>query len=112
MITGFFLFRDIQSQINFLPYIGAGSGITRALKFTPDIMFVNDGTLNEFVVIVERKNVEDNVEVDDRDNDGVDRDKNVEVDVEDGGEVGQRKYMVSHIKPLIEMGYLELIIPD
>ena len=63
-------------------------------------------------MIVERKNVEDNVEVDDRDNDGVDRDKNVEVDVEDGGEVGQRKYMVSHIKPLIEMGYLELIIPD
>ena len=51
---------------------------------------MNDETLNEFVVTVGRKNVEDNVEV----------------DVEDGGEVGQRKYMVSHIKPLIEMGYL------
>ena len=33
----------------------AGSGITRALKFTPDIKFVNDETLNEFVVMVERK---------------------------------------------------------
>lgn len=159
--------------INLLPYTGAGSGITRALKFTPDIKFVNDETLNEFVVTVERKNVDDNVEVNDRENDRVDRDnaldnkrlvnhtstsndrddrdKNVEDDVEDGGEVGQQqrrtpyrllsgtqkdiiqycsvartyreilerigykynsKYMVSHIKPLIEMGYLELTIPD
>ena len=152
----------------------AGSCITRALKFTPDIKFVNDETLNEFVVMVERKNVEDNVEVGDRDNDRVDdrdnilesnnlkeqtstpndrddRVKNVEDDVEDGNEVNQQqrrtpyrllsgiqkdiiqycsvartyreilehigykynsKYMVSHIKPLIEMGYLELTIPD
>ena len=151
----------------------AGSGITRALKFTPNIKFVNDETLNEFVVMVERKNVEDNVEVGDRDNDRVDRNnmldnnnlekqastpndrddrgKNVEDNVEDGSEVNQQqrrtpyrllsgtqkdiiqycsvartyreilehigykynsKYMVSHIKPLIEMGYLELTIPD
>ena len=45
--------------INLLPYTGAGSGITRALKFTPDIKFVNDETLNEFVVMVERGNVEE-----------------------------------------------------
>ena len=56
----------------------ASSGITRALKFTPDIKFVNDETLKEFVVMVERKNVEDNVEVGDRDNDRVDRDNHVE----------------------------------
>ena len=31
--------------------------ITRALKFTPDIKFVNDETLNEFVVTVERRDV-------------------------------------------------------
>ena len=151
--------------INLLPYTGAGSGITRALKYTPDIKFVNDETLNEFVVTVERKNVEDNVEVDDRDddrddrdnalndrelenhtltsNDRDDRDKNVEVDVEVGrtpyrllsgtqkdiiqycsvartykeilehiGYKYNSKYMASHIKPLIEMGYLELTIPD
>ena len=51
----------------------AGSGITRALKFTPDIKFVNDETLNEFVVTMERKGA------DDRDNDRVDdRDKPLE----------------------------------
>ena len=61
--------------INLLPYTGAGSGITRALKFTPDIKFVNDETLNEFVVTIERKNVDDHVEVSDRDNDREDRDK-------------------------------------
>ena len=61
--------------INLLPYTGAGSGITRALKFTPDIKFVNNETLNEFMVTVERKNVEDNVEVGDRDIDREDRDK-------------------------------------
>jgi len=43
--------------INLLPYTGAGSGITRALKFTPDIKFVNDDTLNEFIVTVERRDV-------------------------------------------------------
>ena len=58
--------------INLLPYTGAGSGITRALKFTPDIKFVNDETLNEFVVTVERKDIGD------RDNDRDDRDKSLE----------------------------------
>ncbi len=43
--------------INLLPYTGAGSGITRALKLTPDIKFVNDDTLNEFIVTVERRDV-------------------------------------------------------
>ena len=85
--------------INLLPYTGAGSGITRALQFTPDIKFVNDEMLKEFVVTVKRKNVEDDVEVGDRDErdkkladnkleeststltDGDDRDKNVEDNV-------------------------------
>lgn len=58
--------------INLLPYTGAGSGITRALKFTPDIKFVNDETLNEFVVTMEREGVND------RDNDRDDRDKSLE----------------------------------
>ena len=55
---------------------GAGSGITRALKYTPDIKFVNDETLNEFVVTMERKGVDDrdNDRVDDRDNGRVARD--------------------------------------
>lgn len=61
--------------INLLPYTGAGSGITRALKFTPDIKFVNDETLNEFVVTVERGNVGESDAKNDRDNDRDDRDK-------------------------------------
>ena len=60
--------------INLLPYTGAGSGITRALKFTPDIKFVNDETLNEFVVTVERRNVGETDTKNDRD----DRDKHLD----------------------------------
>ena len=61
--------------INLLPYTGAGSGITRALKFTPDIKFVNDETLNEFVVTVERRNVGETEAKNDRDSDRDDREK-------------------------------------
>ena len=50
-------------------------GITRALKFTPDIKFVNDETLNEFVVTVERRNVGETDAKNDRDSDRDDRDK-------------------------------------
>ena len=53
--------------INLLPYTGAGSGITRAMQFTPNIQFVNDNILNEFVVIIERQNVGVNDRVNDRD---------------------------------------------
>ena len=60
---------------NLLPYTGAGSGITRALKFTPDIKFVNDETLNEFVVTVERRNVGETSPKNDRDSDRDDREK-------------------------------------
>jgi len=56
--------------IQLLPYTGAGSGITRALQFTPGIKFVNDEMLNEFVVTIEREGVANN----DRDNDRDDRD--------------------------------------
>ena len=31
--------------INLLPYTGAGSGITKAMKFTPEIKFANDEVL-------------------------------------------------------------------
>ena len=61
--------------INLLPYTGAGSGITRALKFTPDIKFENDETLNEFIVTVERRNTGENGAQTDRDDDREDRDK-------------------------------------
>ena len=45
------------------------------MKFTPDIKFVNDEMLNEFVVTVERRNVGETDAKNDRDNDRDDRDK-------------------------------------
>ena len=60
------------------------NGITRALKFTPDIKFVNDETLNEFVVTVERRDVGETYAKNDRDKrDREDRDKRDEVDREE-----------------------------
>ena len=144
--------------INLLPYTGAGSGITRALKYTPDIKFVNDETLNEFVVTVERENVEvsnrDNDRVDDRD----DRDKALENnDLKNSGQQGNDiddrvhhagvsykaldgnqkniiqfcsvprsareilehigysyhpTHISKYIKPLLELGFIEMTEPD
>ena len=50
------------------------------MKFTPDIKFINDETLNEFVVMVERRNVGETDVKNDRDNDRDDRDKRDEED--------------------------------
>ena len=158
--------------INLLPYTGAGSGITRALKFTPDIKFVNDETLNEFVVTVERRDVGENDVKNDRDSDREDRDKRDEEDRDnslsskcienneaakrdkDGAEetedrarvvrtpyrqlpsvqkdiihfcaiprtakeimdhigyYNNSKNMTTYVRPLLEMGYLEMTEPD
>lgn len=67
--------------INLLPYTGAGSGIIRALHFTPDIQFVNNEKLNEFVITVKRTPDFGNEERD-QDSDREDREKRVE-EVED-----------------------------
>lgn len=158
--------------INLLPYTGAGSGITRALKFTPDIKFVNDETLNEFVVTVERRNVGETEAKNDRYSDREDRDKRDEEDRDnslsskyignieatkrdnDGAEetedrarvvrtpykqlpsvqkniiqfcaiprtakeimdhigyYNNSKNMTTYVRPLLEMGYLEMTEPD
>lgn len=158
--------------INLLPYTGAGSGITRALKFTPDIKFVNDEILNEFVVTVERRDVgetdvkndrdsdreyrdkrdeEDrdnslsakyieNNEATKRDNDGVEEAKdrtnivripykqlsNVQKDIiqfcsiprtakeimDHIGYYNNSKNMTAYVRPLLEMGYLEMTEPE
>ena len=142
--------------INLLPYTGAGSGITRALKFTPDIKFVNDEMLNEFVVTIEREGVDDrdNDRVDDRD----DRDKPLEnSDLKVTGQQGNNRddrvkhdgvsykaldgtqkniiqfcsiprsareilehigysyhptHIAKFIKPLLELGFIEMTEPD
>jgi predicted HTH transcriptional regulator len=158
--------------INLLPYTGAGSGITRALKFTPDIKFVNDETLNEFVVTVERRNVGETDAKKGRDSDREDRDKRDKEDrdnsliankivstktskrdedgdeeAEDGARIARTPYklltsvqkdiiqycniprtakeimdhigyynnsknMTAYVRPLLEMGYLEMTEPE
>ena len=158
--------------INLLPYTGAGSGIIRALKFTPDIKFENDETLNEFIVTVERRNAGENGVQTDRDDDREDRDNRDEEtkdnslvtrcienqetskrdrdgaeEVEDGSRIMHTPYrlltsvqkdiiqfcsiprtakeimdhigyynnsknMTAYVKPLLEMGYLEMTEPE
>ena len=158
--------------INLLPYTGAGSGITRALKFTPDIKFENDETLNEFIVTVERRNTGENGAQTDRDDDREDRDKRDKEtkdnslvtrrienqgtskrdrvgteEAEDGSRIMHTPYrlltsvqkdiiqfcsiprtakeimdhigyynnsknMTAYVKPLLEMGYLEMTEPE
>lgn len=147
-------------------------GITRALKFTPDIKFVNDEMLNEFVVTVERRNVGETDAKNDRYSDREDRDKRDEEDrdnslsskcienneaakrdkdgveeTEDGARVVRTPYkqlpnvlkdiihfcaiprtpkeimdhigyynnsknMTTYVRPLLEMGYLEMTEPE
>ena len=139
-------------------------GITRALKFTPDIKFVNDETLNEFVVTVERRNVGETDAKNDRYSDREDRDNSLSSkcienneaakrdkdgvgETEDGARVVRTPYkqltnvlkdiihfcaiprtpkeimdhigyynnsknMTTYVRPLLEMGYLEMTEPD
>ena len=158
--------------INLLPYTGAGSGITRALKFTPDIKFENDETLHEFIVTIERRNTGENGLQTDREDDREDRDKRDEEtkdnslvtkriekqetskrdrdgteETEDGSRIMHTPYrlltgvqkdiiqfcsiprtakeimdhigyynnsknMTAYVKPLLEMGYLEMTEPE
>jgi len=65
----------VQSRYQLTAYTGAGSGIARALMFTPDIKFVNDETLNEFVVTFERRKVGETDAKNDRDNKDRDNDR-------------------------------------
>ena len=46
-----------SNGIHLLPYTGAGSGLTRAQLYTPDIKFENDERLREFVVTIWRESV-------------------------------------------------------
>ena len=43
-----------SNGIHLLPYTGAGSGLTRAQLYTPNIKFENDERLKEFVVTIWR----------------------------------------------------------
>ena len=92
-------------------------GITRALKFTPDIKFVNDETLNEFVVTVERRNVGETDAKNDRYSDREDRDKRDEEDRDNSLSSKcieimklQKETMMESEKPKMEHVWFALLI--
>ena len=70
-----------SNGIHLLPYTGAGSGLTRAKFYTPDIKFENDERLKEFVVTIWR----DSGEADGGANGGVD------------GEYGEDKRLLDNV---------------
>ena len=76
-----------SNGIHLLPYTGAGSGLTRAKFYTPDIKFENDERLKEFVVTIWRESDEVSVEA------GVegveDKDLNIR-NLSDDGDVGDK----------------------
>lgn len=55
-----------SNGIHLLPYTGAGSGLTRAQLYTPNIKFENDERLKEFVVTIWRDSDAESSEVYDR----------------------------------------------
>lgn len=55
-----------SNGIHLLPYTGAGSGLTRAQLYTPNIKFENDEGLKEFVVTIWRDSDAESSEVYDR----------------------------------------------
>ena len=61
-----------SNGIHLLPYTGAGSGLTRAQLYTPNIKFENDERLKEFVVTIWRDNGVNYGGVDGEVNGGVD----------------------------------------
>ena len=83
-------------------------GITRALKFTPDIKFVNDEMLNEFVVTVERRNVGETDAKNDRYSDREDRDKRDEEDRDNS--LLQKETKMESEKPKMEHVWFALLI--
>ena len=54
-----------SNGIHLLPYTGAGSGLTRAKFYTPDIKFENDERLKEFVVTIWRDSAAESSEIHD-----------------------------------------------
>ena len=60
-----------SNGIHLLPYTGAGSGLTRAKFYTPDIKFENDERLKEFVVTIWRDSAAESSEIHDNVHDSV-----------------------------------------
>ena len=131
-----------QNAILMLPYTGAGSGITRVLEKCPDAKFENDESKYEFIVTIPRKSnhqegtndqkgnhqeVESNHQSNHESPKSIYRDltkKQIDIvnfctvprssqEIMDRlGITNQSKNRAHHIQPLIDLGVLEMTIPD
>ena len=131
-----------QNAILMLPYTGAGSGITRVLEKCPDAKFENDESKYEFIVTIPRisnhqegtndqkgnhQEVESNHQSNHESPKSIYREltkKQIDIvnfctvprrsqEIMDRlGITNQSKNRSHHIQPLIDLGVLEMTIPD
>lgn len=127
-----------QNAILMLPYTGAGSGITRVLEKCPDAKFENVESKYEFIVTIPRKsnhqedtnNQEGNYQESKSNHDSLKSiyrnltKKQIDIvnfctvprssqEIMDRLEItNQSKNRAHHIQPLIDLGVLEMTIPD
>ena len=117
-----------------LPYTGAGTGITRAMKEKPDVTFENMEESHEFVIVIRRKanqeSVQENVQGSIQEKSPKEKTKvtltKVQKDIvnyctvpKSAKEIMDRIGIINHsanrkrhIQPLLEMGALEMTNPD
>ena len=121
-----------------LPYTGAGTGITRAMKENPDVTFENMEEAHEFVIVIRRKanqesvqeSVQENVQGSVQEKSPKEKTKvtltKVQKDIvnyctvpKSAKEIMDRIGIINHsanrkrhIQPLLEMGALEMTNPD
>ncbi len=117
-----------------LPYTGAGTGITRAMKEKPDVTFENMEEAHEFVIVIHRNNNQEKHQVEhqvehqekvQKNNHKIELTK-IQKDIVNFcsvprtakeimdriGVYNQSRSRKKHIQPLLEMGALEMTNPD
>ena len=120
-----------------LPYTGAGSGILRALEEGLDVMFKNEERIHEFVIIIKREpgaNNQEGIQETNREtNQETNQEKQIKVSLTKSqkdivnfcsvpraaqeildriGVSNQTRTRKKYIQPLLDMGVLEMTIPE
>ena len=121
-----------------LPYTGAGTGITRAMKENPDVTFENMEEAHEFVIVIHRKSNQVEHQVEHQEKHQEKHQENVQKNnhkieltkiqkdivnfcsvprtakeiMDRIGVYNQSRSRKKHIQPLLEMGALEMTNPD
>ena len=121
-----------------LPYTGAGTGITRAMKEKPDVTFENMEEAHEFVIVIHRNNNQEKHQVEHQEKHQVEHQEKVQKNnhkieltkiqkdivnfcsvprtakeiMDRIGVYNQSRSRKKHIQPLLEMGALEMTNPD